>query len=275
VRVALTGEREGYYQNYAGQAAELAATIRQGWYFQGQTWASSGRPRGAPAEDIDFAAFVYCIQNHDQVGNRALGERLNHEVSPACFRAASALLLLVPQTPMLWMGQEWAASTPWQFFSDHKPELGRLITEGRRREFAHFAAFSGETVPDPQAEATFLASRLRWDEREQEPHRGVLALYRALLTLRREHPAMQDRARHALLVEAAGPCALLMRRSAPDGSALLVAINLGGEAARVRLPNTDYRLLLHSEEERFGGQGGVRLEGDELLFAGPGAAVVG
>ena len=123
-------------------------------------------------------AFINFLQNHDQIGNRAFGERLTANVSIEAYRALSLLLLFLPMTPLLFMGQEWAASTPFLYFTDHDPELGRLVSEGRRREFAGFPEFSDpsarERIPDPQAEATFAASRLNWHEREQGEHRAVM-----------------------------------------------------------------------------------------------------
>lgn len=137
--------------------------------------------------------FVVCLQNHDQIGNRALGDRLHHTVPRDAWRAASALLLTAPMTPLIFMGQEWAASTPFQFFTDFEPSLGRQVTEGRRREFEKFPSFSDEAarqlIPDPQALSTFEASRLRWDERDEPEHRAVRELYRALIALRLDHSA--------------------------------------------------------------------------------------
>lgn len=271
VRVALTGEQDGYYANYSGTAEDLAATLRQHWFYQGQLSPDNDEPRGAPAGDLDPPHFVYCIQNHDQVGNRALGERLNHDVDLDGFRAAAALLLLAPQTPLLWMGQEWAASAPFLYFTDHNPELGRLVTEGRRKEFAHFTSFSGETVPDPQAVETFQRSKPDWSERAQEPHAGVLRLHKDLLALRRDHPAMADRSRAGYSAEPAGERAVLLQRR--SGDATLVAVVNLGDATRVRVP-TGLRPILDSEEPRYGGRGPARLEGDELVFAGRGAVVM-
>ena len=278
VRVALTGERDGYYADYSGTAEDLAATMRQGWFYQGQESAHLGRPRGAPAEGVEPPHFVYCIQNHDQVGNRALGERLSHDVGLDAYRAASALLLLAPHTPLLWMGQEWAASTPFLYFTDHNAELGRLVTEGRRKEFAGFSAFSGEAVPDPQAAETFERSRLRWEEREQEPHRGVLELYRDLLVLRREHPALRDRARVSFEAAAAGG-ALLLRRQTAEADPLLLVVSLGGPATldlaeQPRLAGGEWKIYLDSEDERYGGRGATSLEGTTLTIDGPRALVL-
>jgi maltooligosyltrehalose trehalohydrolase len=157
LRTLLTPDRRGYYARYAGTAAELA------------------RFAGAGGRET-----VFCTENHDQVGNRALGERLAHLVSPGTYLAASALLLLLPATPMLFMGQEFAASTPFLYFTDHDPDLGKSVTEGRRKEFE---AFGWDEVPDPQAEATFRRSKLDW--RDAERNGAVLARYRDLLRLRR------------------------------------------------------------------------------------------
>ena len=152
-----------------------------------------GERRGTDASMVPMFRFVVCLQNHDQVGNRAFGDRLHHTVPPESWRAASALLLTLPMTPLLFMGQEWAASTPFRYFTDLDPSLGAQVTEGRRREFAHFPEFSDEqlrrSIPDPQAASTFEASRLKWDERATPEHNGVLELYRALIALRLEHPS--------------------------------------------------------------------------------------
>ena len=128
------------------------------------------------------------------MGNRAFGERLDAACGPEAYRAASALLCLAPYVPLIFQGQEWAASTPFLYFTDHNAELGRLVTEGRRKEFAGFAAFSDpeavKRIPDPQAESTFNASKLNWDEMGEGMHAQTLALYREALRLRREEPAL-------------------------------------------------------------------------------------
>jgi maltooligosyltrehalose trehalohydrolase len=284
VRVALTHEREGYYQDYGGSAEDLAATLRQGWFYIGQGSASAGHPRGAPADDVPPPRFVYCIQNHDQVGNRALGERLNHDVALDAYRAASALLLLSPYTPLLFMGQEWAASTPFLYFTDHEAELGRLVTEGRRAEFAGFTAFSGEQVPDPQARATFEHSKLCWDERDGSPHAGVLQLYRDLLSLRRSHPALRARGRDAFAVAALGPAALVLRRAGPaPQDTLLILVNLAGtlrldlaQRAETHPPSgMGWTALMGTEDQRYGGRGRARVSEHAIVeLDGPGALVL-
>jgi maltooligosyltrehalose trehalohydrolase len=199
LHVGLTGERDAYYRNFDGTAGELAMTLKNGWLFTGQTQATTGDPRGGDPSDLSPEQFIFCISNHDQVGNRAFGERLNQLVSPAAFRAASALLLLAPYTPLLFMGQEWAASTPFQYFTDHEPDLGAKVTAGRRREFRGFAAFRDpgltEQIPSPQAETTFLNSKLDWSERGAVPGAQMVALYRECIELRRRLPGLQDRSR--------------------------------------------------------------------------------
>ena len=196
VRVITAGDSHGYYRDFQHDAGDLAETIRRGWFFCGQRSAHSGEPRGTDPSELSPEQFVYCIQNHDQVGNRALGDRLHHTSGLDVWRAASALLLLAPATPLIFMGQEWAASSPFQYFTDHNEGLGKLVREGRRNEFRDFPAFRGhlEDVPDPQAEATFDASRLRWEERDRPPHAGILELYRTLLKLRHSEQLLHKQA---------------------------------------------------------------------------------
>ncbi len=288
VRSLAAGDREAYFAEFEGTAEELARVLERGWLYEGQPTRAGGKPRGTPAEGIGPPSFVLCIQNHDQVGNRAMGDRLNHSVPLPVYRSAVALLLLCPYTPLLWMGQEWAASSPFQYFTDHPEELGRLVTEGRRKEFGRFSAFSDpatrERIPDPQAESTFLASKLRWDERERMPHAGILALHRELLALRRSDPALRERSREGFSVAAVGEGAVALRRSAPDGSALLLVAALKGgvevdlaAADATRPPDGGWELLLSTEEARFGGEEEgtlVTLDGGTLRLAGAGAVVL-
>jgi maltooligosyltrehalose trehalohydrolase len=263
MRRLLAGDRHGYYAAYEGTTSELETTLRQGWLYQGEFYEPTGEDRGTPSEGIAPQQFVHCLQNHDQVGNRAMGERLHHQVGLDAYRAASALLLLGPGTPLLWMGQEWAAASPFLYFTDHPEELGRLVTKGRREEFRGFPEFSDpalrEKIPDPQAEATFRRSRLDWSERERAPHAGVLALYRELLRLRHEHAALQDRERASWQVRAVSDGAIALRRSG-GGRQLLLVANLHGTLAldlmvdSVTAPPGDaWALVLDTEEARFGG----------------------
>ncbi|HEX4448162.1 MAG TPA: malto-oligosyltrehalose trehalohydrolase, partial [Polyangiaceae bacterium] len=189
LRVTLTGERDGYYDAYAPGVPGIADAINGGWLYQGQIYPVTGRARGKSAMDLLAESFVYCIQNHDQIGNRAFGDRLSSAVPVEGYRAASMLLLFLPMTPLLFMGQEWAASTPFLYFTDHEGSLGDAIARGRGEEFKRFAAFADPAarakVPDPQKLETFDASKLRWAEQTEAEHPGVLELYRELLYLRR------------------------------------------------------------------------------------------
>ena len=265
VRVMLTGVREGYYANYDGTPEELAQTLTHGWLYRGQPQKTSGKPRGGDPTEVGPRQFVYCISNHDQVGNRAFGERLGHVVSPEAYRAASAMLCLVPQTPLLFMGQEWSATTPFQFFTDHNAELGRLITKGRRKEFQNFTAFRDpevrETIPDPQAESTFTNSKLRWAELHEPHHAGVLMLYREFLELRQTHPAFRDANRDnwIALQPTDGIVALLFGRAGEYSCAVVIDLVGGHSTPRweeARLApggGRSWQPLLSSNESRFGG----------------------
>lgn len=190
--VLVTGERDGYYADYADDAvASFGVALAQGFVYQGQPSPfRNGEHRGEPSAHLPLAAFVSFLQTHDQVGNRAFGDRIAALADPALLRAAYACLLLSPHAPMLFMGEEYAASTPFLYFCDFGPELAAAVSEGRRAEFGGFAAFKDEAararIPDPNAESTFVASKLRWDERTDGLHAELLAHVRDLLTLRRE-----------------------------------------------------------------------------------------
>jgi malto-oligosyltrehalose trehalohydrolase len=189
LHVLTTGESDGYYRDFAREPARLLGrALAEGFAFQGEpSEHRGGAPRGEPSGMLTATAFVDFLQNHDQVGNRALGERLSALAPEAAVRAATAVLLLAPAIPLLFMGEEWAASTPFLFFSDFGAELGRAVTEGRRREFAAWPGFSDAAlrrIPDPQDPATMTASVLRWDERAGAPHAAALRLHADLLALR-------------------------------------------------------------------------------------------
>jgi maltooligosyltrehalose trehalohydrolase len=278
VRRLLAGDSDGYFAAYSGSARELERTLRHGWLYQGDWNATTDERRGTPSDGIPPQRFVHCMQNHDQVGNRALGERLHHQIDLAAYRAASALLLLSPATPLLWMGQEWAASSPFLYFTDHPDHLGRLVTNGRRDEFSHFAAFADPAmravIPDPQAESTFRRSRLDWSEREAPPHVGVLRLYRTLLALRNNHPALQTRDPASWHVRALSDHALALRREA-SGHALLLIANLRGtldtkltDDMVVPSANGAWHTLLTTNDSAFGGEGGEDGEDGEDGDAG-------
>ena len=230
-RVQMTKEQEGYMGYFKGTMEELVKTMREGWLFTGELQ-KDGIPRGTPGADIEPEHFVYCISNHDQVGNRAYGDRLNKVVPAAAYRAASALLLTGPYTPMLFMGQEWAASTPFLYFTDHYDELGRGVTEGRRKEFADFSDFRDPKkrarIPDPQALTTFTNSKLIWTELEQSPHAETLRLYSDFLRFRRTR--VKERSRGCWLVAQVSRRAIALRYRRPkQGDILILAQLLANE----------------------------------------------
>ncbi len=185
LHTVLTGESSGYYADF-GALGQLAKAMSDGYVYDGAFSRFRQRRHGRPADGLPASAFVVCLQNHDQVGNRALGERIAALVEPGLLAVGAALYLLSPYVPMLFQGEEWGASAPFQYFTDHRdPELGRAVSEGRRRE--HAMAAGGE-VPDPQDEATFLRSKLDWDELDGEPNRTLLDWYRRLIALRKGEP---------------------------------------------------------------------------------------
>lgn len=186
LHVLLTGETSGYYQDYADQpVAHLARCLTEGFAYQGEpSRYRDEHARGEPSAHLPPAAFVSFLQNHDQIGNRAFGERIGMLTEARKLRAATALLLLAPSPPLLFMGQEWAAQNPFAFFCDFSGELAQQVREGRRREFARFAQFS-DNIPDPGADETFAAAVLDWNEATRSEHQEWLALHRELLRLRR------------------------------------------------------------------------------------------
>ncbi|MHC5908703.1 malto-oligosyltrehalose trehalohydrolase [Streptomyces sp. S6] len=192
---ALTGESQGYYADFArAPLAALAKTLTGGFFHDGTYSTFRGRRHGRPLDRSRTAAhrLLGYSQTHDQIGNRAQGDRLSASLSPGLLACAAALTLTGPFTPMLFMGEEWAASTPWQFFTDHTdPELAEAVRRGRRREFAAHG-WAEEDIPDPQSPATRDRSCLNWPEREKEPHARVLSWYRALIALRHTHPDLTD-----------------------------------------------------------------------------------
>jgi maltooligosyltrehalose trehalohydrolase len=262
MRRALAGDSDGYFQDFDGSAASIAETARKGWFYTGQHSPYFGRDRGTDPSGVDYPRFVFFLQNHDQIGNRAFGDRLHHKIGLAEYRAAAVLWLLLPETPLFFMGQEWAASTPFLYFTDHNPELGKLVTEGRRREFSRFRAFSDphgrESIPDPQDQRTFESSRLVWAERDREPHAGILRLHQELLKMRRAEPALRTIMRSPKLeIEAIGDSIALRRASGPDALLVLARLTGGGQldasgSALARLADgAQWQVALHTEDPRF------------------------
>jgi len=187
----LTGERAGYYADF-GEVTDVAKALRNAYVYDGRYSVHRQRRHGRRPVGLSGHRFLGYAQTHDQVGNRAQGERLSQLVSPGRLKIAAALVLTSPFVPLLFQGEEWGASTPFQYFSDHpEPELGKAVSEGRRNEFAAFG-WKPEDIPDPQAPGTFVRSKLEWEERSREPHAGLLAWHRRLIELRRGEPALMD-----------------------------------------------------------------------------------
>jgi maltooligosyltrehalose trehalohydrolase len=263
VRVQMTKEDEGYLGYFRGTIEELVQTLREGWLFTGQLQ-KDGIPRGTSGADLAPERFVCCISNHDQVGNRAFGDRLNQIVSPASYRAVSGFLLLSPYTPMLFMGQEWAASSPFCYFTDHEPRLGRRVTEGRRKEFAQFSEFRDPAkrrkIPNPQAASTFRKSKLHWRELKKLEASAVLCLYRDFLRFRVER--LRERGRGSWVVDQVADSTIAIRYSTPEAPGLLILVQLVPAQTVLTLdrdvlrPGRDlsWGLALSSNAAQYGGE---------------------
>jgi maltooligosyltrehalose trehalohydrolase len=287
LRRYLVGDADGAFRDFRGRLDDLALTINRGWLFCGAYSIHRGYNRGTDPAGLAPSRFVFFIQNHDRIGNRAFGERLNHQVSPATFRAASALLLAAPQIPLFFMGQEWASSAPFLFFTDHAEPLGTLVKEGRRHEFRDYAAFANPEaltrIPDCQAESTFTACKLDWNECNREPHASILRLYRTLLHLRRTEPALQCQEREQFEAIALGADTLVIRRDAVSASSIWMVVRFRG-AGTVRLdipvpPSVqELEVILTTEDPSFAAEPGaapplVDLTGPVpiIIFTGPAA----
>lgn len=236
LHVTLTGETSGYYADFRGPT-DVAAALTHGYVYTGQYSPYRRRRHGRPLPPGTSAhRLIGYAQTHDQVGNRARGERLCHLVSAERARIAAALVLTAPFTPMLFMGEEWAAGTPWQYFTDHQdPGLARAVREGRRAEFAAFG-WPPDDVPDPQDPETFHRSILNWSELADTSHREMLEWYRALIALRRAEPALRDP--HFADASWDGATQIL-RIQRGD---IVVAVNLGDKPGRIALPVRDVLL---------------------------------
>jgi malto-oligosyltrehalose trehalohydrolase len=231
--VLLTGESYGYYRDYtADPNSKIARGLAQGFIYQGEASAHRhGARRGEPSAHLPPAAFVNFLQNHDQIGNRAGGERLAVLAEPAAIDAALAVLLLAPMPPLMFMGEEWGATQPFAFFCDFTGDLAAAVRRGRRREFAEAYADPGIEVPDPLAEETFRAARLDWAERGQDPHRHRLELVRRLLQVR--HEAIVPRLAGTALGGGADFSGDLLRAQwrLGDGSELVLLANISARAS--------------------------------------------
>ena len=259
-RNILQPERQGYLAAYEGTAEELAQTISQGFLptgGKGQAETAASLLPELPSNDRPWSQFVYCIQNHDQIGNRAFGQRLHVTAAHHDFMALSLLLLLLPQTPLLFQGQEFLASTPYLYFTDHNEELGRLVTEGRRKEFAGFVQFSDPDlrshIPDPQSPETFRRSKLNLDEAAYGA--GLLAqdFYRAALRLRATDPVLREARRTRVALHTAAQDKALYIHLTTAGGGRLLAANFGDEAQMPYSRADRLTTLIHTNEPRFGG----------------------
>ena len=251
LHVLLTGESGGYYGDYQPPLPHLGRCLTEGFAFQGERSVYRDGARGEPCADLPPTAFVGFLQNHDQIGNRALGERLAALAPVDAVRAATALLLLSPGLPLLFMGEEWAAPEPFLFFSDLGPDLGPLVSEGRRRELARFPEFADpamrERIPDPQAESTFRRSVLDWTHAGAAVHKDSLAFHRTLLALRARAvaPLLADEAVPVGWWKALGDTALEVAWTFPSGTLRLVA-NLGAAPVPHEGPGADWGRRLHA-----------------------------
>lgn len=281
--VALTGRAEAYYSDYRGAPQEFVSAAKYGYLYQGQHYLWQQQRRGTPALGLPPAAFVHYLQNHDQVANSGYGRRLHELTSPGRYRAMTALLLLSPATPMLFQGQEFAASSPFFYFADHEPELAAKVRAGRAEFLSQFPSIAApETraqLADPGDPATFRVSKL--DLGERETHARAYALHRDLLRLRREDAVF--RAPRAGGVDGAvlGPEAFVLRFFAADGDDRLLVVNLGRDLRLAPAPEPllappagcRWETLWSSEHPRYGGGGTVALE-SESGWQLPGHAAV-
>lgn len=262
--VAATGRDEAYYTDYRGSAPEFVAAAKHGFLYQGQWYKWQQHGRGTPSLDLPPSRFVHYLQNHDQVANSFRGQRLHELTSPGALRALTALLLLGPQTPMLFMGQEFASSSPFLYFADHTPELMRLVRNGRAEFLHQFASLRAERIrslfADPGDEETFAASRLDHGERAR---RGpILALHRDLLALRRTDRVLSTPDEATVDGAVLAPRAFLLRLQR-GGEARLLIVNLGDPLLLTRMPEPllappgglEWRVRWGSEDPAYGGLG--------------------
>ena len=266
--VALTGSRDAYFHDYTGRAQELLSSVRRGFLYQGQHYHWQKKPRGSPLRRQPAQACVHFLQNHDQVGNSYSSLRVHLFANPGRYRALTALFLLGPQTPLLFMGQEFHSSQPFHYFIDHNPELSGLVWKGRREYLNQFRIYETDTaqakILDPADENTFKSSKLDWDEAERFPH--IVELHRDLLHLRREDLviAAQDWTRldGATLSEHA----FLLRWFDDEHGDRLLLVNLEQDLVLDPAPepllapgySQHWQIAWSSEEPKYGGSGTYR-----------------
>jgi malto-oligosyltrehalose trehalohydrolase len=254
LHVTASGDSHGYYSDYRGDTAKLGRALAEGFAFQGETMPYRGRPRGEPSAALPPTAFVAFIQNHDQVGNRPFGDRLSQIASPEAVRAVATVYLLLPQVPMLFMGEEWGAAQPFPFFCDFGQDLAEAVRNGRRREFARFPDFHDpakrDLIPDPTAEETFAAAKLAWDDVTREPHAACLDWYRRILATRKAEivPLLAD-IRFGGVNEVVGEGAVMVRWTVGRTTTLLLAANLSGVPVGGFTPSSDRVLWREGVQE--------------------------
>ncbi len=269
IHVMLTGEKDGYYADYQDAAPKLARSLAEGFSWQGEV-NYKGEKRGESTEGLPVTAFVTCLQNHDQIGNRALGDRLTTLADPEALRAAQALVLLAPQIPLLFMGEESGTRAPFLFFTDHHDELADRVREGRRREFAHFAAFADERrrarIPDPNDPATYELSRPDATDLDRNAHAHI----RLLLGLRFRHIAPHIPGTRSLGARALAGPGVVARWLLGNGSELLIASNLGQTPLSTRPLDGSLLFESHAGDARKLGEGRIAGCSTVALLLGPG-----
>jgi maltooligosyltrehalose trehalohydrolase len=253
-RVLMTGEKQGYYGDYQRSPLDdIARTLASGFVYQGELSAFRGGPRGEPSGKLSPMAFINFLQNHDQVGNRPLGDRLEGNANVAAIEAALAVLLLAPAIPMLFMGEEWGTKTPFPFFCDFAGELANAVRTGRRGEYAWAYAEFGDEVPDALVESTFQSARLDWNERREPPAKRRLTLVRELLAIRQRE----------IVPRLAG--AAFGEAKAIDGGLLTAHWRMADGATLSLLANLSDRIIFHASD----GSRGTLLWGSELSDSVP------
>ncbi len=256
VHALLTGERHHYYTDF-GAPSQLAKSYRDVFVYDGSYRPFYRRRHGSPVRDQSREKFVVAIQNHDQIGNRAQGERLSVLLEPAAQRLAAALLLISPNTPLLFMGEEYGETRPFPFFcSFNDPALREAVRRGRKREFAEQAVRTDGAIPDATLESTFQSAQLDWSWQDDPHRRGLRNFYQTLLMARRTWPALQDRQQcsaQVLEADSSQPVLLIERGAGKDS--LFALANLGAVAIAVPdLPSTHRQPIVSTAEHRFGGQ---------------------
>ena len=264
----ISGHYEGYLADYPGKPQEFISAAKWGYLHQGQRCSWQKRRRGTPALDLPPTAFVNFLQNHDQIANTARGLRAHQLASPGQLRAMTALLLLMPQTPMLFQGQEWAASSTFHYFADHNPELNKLIKAGRAKEIAQFPSAATDAMQahliDPGAPETFMRSKLDHSEKTKLDHAPILLLHADLLRLRREEAVFRRVQRRGDIDGAVlGPDAFVLRYFGVDGDDRLLLINFGTDLSLDPVPEPllappagmRWQPIFASEDPKYGGSG--------------------